>query len=160
MGLFSKKDDKRKINTFYIDGLNIYSENTPITLILDDDKECLVIESKLDKNLVVNLKYEQITAANVVTKKEVLETSKNSLGRAAVGGVLLGPLGAIVGGISGVGNKKSEQLNYYIVINYLSKENEVRIMSFEIGGFVNWRSFINDLKSKIINRDVKKDIYL
>jgi len=41
---------------------------------------------------------------------------KSSIGRAVIGGVIFGPVGAIVGGISGVGAKQAKTT--YLIINY------------------------------------------
>jgi hypothetical protein len=42
----------------------------------------------------------------VKTEAVVIQTKKSSIGRALVGGVLLGPVGAVVGAASGVGGKQ------------------------------------------------------
>lgn len=46
------------------------------------------------------------------TPKEVqiVEKDKSVIGRAVVGGVLLGPVGAVVGGMSGIGTNKNEKV--------------------------------------------------
>ena len=48
------------------------------------------------------------------------EEEKSILGRAAVGGLLLGPAGAVVGGLSGTG-KKTKTI-YYLTIKYWDKD--------------------------------------
>lgn len=40
-----------------------------------------------------------------ISHKQLGTEDKSVIGRAVVGGLLLGPLGAVVGGISGVGSK-------------------------------------------------------
>lgn len=161
MGLFAKKEKRRFIHVFFVDGLNFYPLNMPATLILDNDKDCLVIESKNNEGPTVNIKYNQIVSSNIVTKTEIIEKNKSSVGRAMVGGVLLGSLGAVIGGMSGVGNKVDNIDRYYIVINYKSQgEEEIKIISFEITGLTNWNSFIKELKSKIPNREFSEEIYL
>jgi hypothetical protein len=56
----------------------------------------------------------QIISLERITSKELED--KSVIGRAAVGAVLLGPLGALVGGMSGIGSKQKNK--YYIIINY------------------------------------------
>ena len=79
-----------------------------------------------------------------------------------VGGVLLGPLGAIVGGMSGIGNKTKSNTHYFMVINYKSNTEETKVLSFEIvGASLHWSDFIKELRSKInSNEIVEKEVYL
>ncbi|WP_404988096.1 hypothetical protein [Clostridium culturomicium] len=160
MGFFKNKD--KSINCLVVDGLPNYPKNTILQLNLNNESECLVISSKMYKNHPdVNLRYEQIVAANVITEQEIVQQSKSVIGRAAVGGVVLGSLGAIIGGLSGTGTKTNNQTEYYIVINYKSRELELKILSFKITGFSNWKAFIKELQSKInTNQSFEKEIYL
>jgi len=64
------------------------------------------------------ISYQQIIDMKFVSQKQLAEVDKSVLGRAVVGGLLLGPLGAVVGGLSGVGTKKKNIGDYYLVINY------------------------------------------
>lgn len=45
------------------------------------------------------------STAEIVTFNQADAVNKSVMGRAVVGGVLLGPLGAVVGGLSGTGKK-------------------------------------------------------
>lgn len=119
------------------------------------------MNSRVVKKPEVNLKFEQITGVNVVSEKEILEKNKSTIGRSAIGGVLLGPLGAIVGGMSGIGTKQDSNTHYYMVVNYRSIEKEIKVLSFKLTGFSNWKSFINELKARInINESFEQQIYL
>lgn len=51
----------------------------------------------------LRIHYSQIASVQFTKAASVKETSKSILGRAAVGAVFLGPVGAIVGGLSGTG---------------------------------------------------------
>ncbi|XWN36814.1 MAG: NINE protein [Balneola sp.] len=72
---------------------------------------------------------------------------KSVVGRAVAGGLLLGPLGAVIGGMSGIGtkSKKLDQETDYLIINYWdksTKSNEVLLFSgknrrSEFNNFVN-----------------------
>lgn len=161
--IFGKKNKtgNRAVNLMYIDGLSSYTKGTAVELSLES--EILTIKARVFKDKpVIKLPYEQIIGASVVSEKEILEKSKNVTGRAVLGGVILGPLGAIIGGMSGIGNKKKSETHYFMVINYKSKTGEVGVISFEIvGASLHWDSFIKELKTKIKKEEIsEKEIYL
>lgn len=132
-----------------------------VNIKTDDDENKLVIKSVVVKKPEVNLKYEQITGINVTSEKEILEKSKSVTGRAVVGGVLLGPLGAIVGGMSGIGDKKKEKTRYYLIINYKSKDDEIKVLSFEVTNSLGaWDKFIEHVRKKINANNGDEPIYL
>ncbi|EJO5349569.1 hypothetical protein NRP93_003751 [Clostridium botulinum] len=162
MGFFSKKNKNRSIGVLLVDGLSIYSRDVILQITLNNENECLTINSKIFKNIPdVNLKYEKIIDANIITRHELVKQSKSVVGRAAVGGLLLGSLGATVGAMSGTGTKTDDQIEYYFVVNYRNKDEELKVLSFKIVGFSIWRPFIKELKSKInIKQDTEKEIYL
>lgn len=64
------------------------------------------------------ISYQQIIDMKFISHKQLINEDKSVIGRAVVGGLLLGPLGAVVGGISGVGSKTKTIGNYYFVINF------------------------------------------
>lgn len=84
-----------------IDGL----ENLPAKIRIDNGDVLLDIDKK---TYSVKLK-------NVELLQEITETDKSVIKRALVGGILLGPVGAIVGGMSGIGTKKNKA--YYLKIS-------------------------------------------
>ena len=100
---------------------------------------------------------------NQTSKSELIKVEKSVVGRAVAGGLILGPLGAVIGGLSGVGSKETEKKTSYLLINFwdlLSKEpNTVIIRSNEsqITNFVNrWQKQFD--KGKVISpsRDIEK----
>lgn len=165
MGLFGKKNKNsdRSVNLSFVDGIEGFSKGLAIELSINTEKECITVKSRAVKKPEVNLRLDQITGVNVVSEKDIIEKDKSVIGRAAVGGVLLGPLGAIVGGMSGIGNKQKSETHYYMVINYKSRDEEVKVLSFEIvGASLHWSSFVEELRSKIntIKFDESGEIYL
>ncbi len=52
------------------------------------------------------------------SKTELIKESKSVIGRSIAGGLLLGPLGAIVGGMSGIGHKENQGSKHFLIINY------------------------------------------
>lgn len=64
------------------------------------------------------ISYDQIIDMKFVTHKQLATENKSVIGRAVVGGVLLGPLAAVVGGMSGIGTKTKKLGDYLFVINF------------------------------------------
>jgi len=60
----------------------------------------------------------QLISVKQTTSAELVKIDKSVIGRAAVGALILGPLGAVVGGMSGIGNKEKVQDISYLVLNY------------------------------------------
>jgi hypothetical protein len=59
----------------------------------------------------------QIISIDFADQSELLKQNKSVIGRAVVGNLLMGPMGAIVGGMSGIGSKNVKK-NSYLVINF------------------------------------------
>ena len=53
-----------------------------------------------------------------IDNEELKRTERGVIGRAVVGGLILGPLGAIIGGMSGFKDDIKSINKYYLVINY------------------------------------------
>ena len=60
----------------------------------------------------------------------VAKKSKSVVGRALLGGVLLGPVGAVVGGMTGIGDKEINASNVDNIISFLysEKDNDILIL--------------------------------
>lgn len=161
MGLFSKKENQKlkPIDLIYIDGVKGYNKGTSISLSLEEELNCVVVQTVKNNLPKVNLDLEKIVAVDIIHERDVIEANKSTVGRAMVGGIVLGPLGAIIGGISGVGTKKNTKLRDFLVINYKS-QNEIKALSFEMVKItLNVPKFINTLRDKIKNNE-SAEIYL
>lgn len=49
---------------------------------------------------------------------ELGQVNKSVVGRAVIGDIIMGPLGAIIGGMSGIGTKSAVVVTQYVAINY------------------------------------------
>lgn len=79
------------------------------------------------------LKIESILSVEYMSEKEIIEKSKSVAGRATAGALLLGPVGAIVGGMSGIGNTKKTKTHLYYVIHYMNSQGSEAIITLEVG---------------------------
>jgi hypothetical protein len=143
-GFFAKdKNGNSSVNVAMISGIDSIAKNMPVTLTLLDDS--LEIKQRVFKKEPFTLAYAQITNAGMVRSQQIVESDTSVIGRAVVGNLFFGPLGAIVGGMSGTGKK-------YFVINYTSAASgEPQVLAFwdnagNLPGMM--KNFIAELREK------------
>lgn len=90
----------------------------------------LEISHPLLKNKIL-LNYSQITDVFHGQTNALIDKPKSIIGRAMVGGLLFGGTGAIVGGMTGMSTKKVRDSKLYLIISYISSENEDCFLQFE-----------------------------
>jgi len=112
-------------------------------LFFTDEK--IIIET--NKNFF-ELNYSQVTAAEGVRKSDLLKKDKSVIARGVMGGLLLGPIGAIIGGMSGIGQKKIK--GDFLIINYLSSgEAEPKVLIFDVKNILKANKLAKFVKSKL-----------
>jgi hypothetical protein len=164
-GLKSKTGDAA-VNLQYHSGIPNFPLGWPSELILHDEEKRLEIRTRLSKVPSAYLLYDKIVGVAQTTEKEIEEKSKSVLGRAAIGGVLLGPVGALVGGMSGTGKKEKSKTTFLVIINYRpDAENEdIKVLSFTYlpGNVWGLGKFINMLKERagISTSNIQSEINL
>lgn len=88
------------------------------------------------------LSLDKIISMDIVTEDNIEEKKKSVIGRGIAGAAVFGPIGAIIGSASGVGNKKKVKQNNYFVVSYFgANEDEVKTITFDQLG---------DVKGKIM----------
>lgn len=92
---------------------------------------------------LLDIHYSQIISVEEIKGSEL--KNKSSIGRAVVGGIVLGSLGAIIGGMSGIGTKNMKI--FYLVINYWDINNRQQ-NSISIACKTSSRRFINRLNKE------------
>lgn len=88
----------------------------------------MTFKQRFSKVPNANLSFDKITNIAWVTEKDVKDASV--IGRAMVGGILFGGLGAMVGAVSGT-KKKSET---YLIINYTASDGTLKAISMKPHG--------------------------
>lgn len=111
----------------HLHGIPILEEKELVKLFFTDDQ--LIVKSK---EKTVNLNYDKLTAIKAVKQTDLIQKDKTVIGRGIAGGLLLGPAGAIVGGLSAVGKKKNVK-GELLIINYLlQEEEEPKVIIFDL----------------------------
>ena len=119
-----KKQTINSIPLIHIDGLSKYGKGVKVKFSKNTE------EINIDKTYSIPTRNIESTIFN--SSKELTEHQKNVIGRSLIGGLLLGPLGAVVGGISGVGTQKETTMMWLITINYKDYgENKTIIFATE-----------------------------
>lgn len=113
MGLFGKKEKATFYKFLVVDGC-VPSMSAPSTVKISLFPDQIEIRQIIGGKAVAYLSYSQVTAAAKVGEREIVEADKSVIGRAMVGGVVLGPLGAVVGGMSGVGKSRKRFIKIFL----------------------------------------------
>lgn len=136
MAIFTNKakDGSFTIN-FFIDGETFPNIKVTSGLAVTMRDDCLHFKDRsLMSKSEITLPYSKIVDAREMVETETTVKDKSVIGRAIVGGVVLGPVGAIVGGIDGTGKKKKTTSKRFYVISYKSDDGVVKYVPLEIVG--------------------------
>lgn len=96
------------------------------------DRE-LVVHPRVTKEPEVAIPYDRLLAYTLGTEQEIVERRKSLYGRAAVGGILLGPAGAVVGAIDGTTKKRKKVRRTYLSME-CGDEGDPRAVVLEVVG--------------------------
>lgn len=78
----------------------------------------------------IKLPRQKITDMCIKTDTEIQKQAVSSVGGAIAGGVMFGPLGAIIGGRAK--NKKVKTTTQYLIITYTGEQGELKYIGFDI----------------------------
>lgn len=130
----------KKINPMYlthIEGLNGYGKGVKVKFSKELDE--IYIDGK--HFLSVN----EINSITLNSSKQLIEQQKSVLKRSLAGAIIGGEIGAVIGGISGVGTTQKEETIWVLTINYkLFQKDKVAIFAIE-----NESIIINKLKTAL-----------
>ena len=107
----ANKKETTPIRFRHIEGMPNLKEGKVVEI--SKNKKSINIDNKISI-LNKNIKSKIITSS-----KELTEKQKSVLKRSLLGIVVAGPLGAIIGGMSGIGTKQKMELVYFLTIDYV-----------------------------------------
>lgn len=127
MGFFKKKKGSVISEHFkLLENVAMFSKGYMYEVALYDTY--LEITSLQKKTVTLN--YNQITDVFYGIETELKNKPKSVIGRAAIGGLLFGTTGAIVGAISGNNNQTKER-HFYFIISYVGSDGVDKYLQFE-----------------------------
>lgn len=148
MALFGNKE--LKCDFAHLSGVSQLEYKAVVTVRQNDEKAQLEIKRTFTKEDPLTIHYSQITACDAVRNLKITKEGNNVVSNAVLGGLILGPLGAIVGGMSGIGSKERVIAKCF-VLNYTpaSAPDETQAIVFEVvNSSVRWEKFIEALQEK------------
>lgn len=92
---------------------------------------------------------ERLLSADIVTDNLFAEKNKSVIGRGIVGGLLFGPAGALLGGLSGLGTKQVQSgSDIPLIIAYANKDGEIQNIVFGVAAHKanELRNFISEFR--------------
>ena len=92
---------------------------------------------------------ERLLTADIVTDNLFTEKNKNVIGRGIVGGLLFGPAGVLLGGLSGLGTKQAMSgADIPLIIAYSNKDGEIQNIIFGVAAhkMSELRNFISEFR--------------
>lgn len=126
MGFFKKKKGSVISEHFkLLENVVMFSKGYMYEVALYDTY--LEITSLQKKTVTLN--YNQITDVFYGVETELKNKPKSVIGRAAIGGLLFGTTGAIVGAISG--NNQTKERHFYFIISYVGSDGADKYLQFE-----------------------------
>ena len=127
MGFFKKKKGSVISEHFkLLENVAMFSKGYMYEVALYDTY--LEITSLQKKTVTLN--YNQITDVFYGVETELKNKPKSVIGRAAIGGLLFGTTGAIVGAISGNNNQTKER-HFYFIMSYVGSDGVDKYLQFE-----------------------------
>lgn len=153
MGLFDKKKRIGLVIKF-VDGLDFFSADEDLEVYIEPNENELILKSISDKKKpVIHLSLDKLRYVHKTTEKEIIEKNKSVVGRAVVGTLIAGPLGTIIGGMSGIGSKKKTKNRDILIIGYETDGELKEITLIESSFTFSLDKFYTELKKYILTDD-------
>lgn len=157
MNRAKNKKNKAIAQLYHLEGLPNQNQGEKISLELDPKEEKLFMNKAgfgVKKEDATVLDIDKVEYVESTTVSEIEEKNKSVIGRAVVGS-LLGPIGAVIGGISGVGSKKKENNRNILIIGYSSNGEERQISFMDDKGTIGYNLLYKELKKYVSDGEQK-----
>ena len=134
MGLFGKKEIE-SIECPHVKGLPSVNAGRLCKIFIDGDSLKVsiadggVVKIKWGKTFTIPIK--NVISFDVVSQKEIAQKSKSVIGRGIAGGLIFGPVGAIIGGMSGIGAKEQKNTQYFVNIAFYDSNDQMHVIIFK-----------------------------
>lgn len=132
----------------FVSGLNL-PEGSNCSLTLEEDTFHFFINGT-----EFSLNSNQITDISIKTNKEIEKQYVSSIGGAITGGLLLGPLGAAIGGRAKT--KKNIKIQNFLIFTYIKKDNSIDYIVFKITNSFKLNKIKKNIKNYKNNYTLKK----
>lgn len=132
--LFELREDIGQIKAGWMVDVALYDDHLEIKEMLSKKKP------------PITLNYSQITDVFYGMETEIVTKAKSPIGRAVAGGLLFGGVGAVVGAVSGTGEKTQKVNKFYFLISYTSSAGEPGVLQFQDTRLLKGRKVANKLK--------------
>jgi len=132
------------IQTTHVSGIKGLPDGVKVNLFLDSER--------ITVNHKQTIPLSRIKFAHLSTGEQLREKQKSVIKRAVAGGLVLGPLGAVVGGLSGVGTKTKQQEVLFMSLDYITKDGIEETAVFVSEGIVKrieMTTFANEINKQL-----------
>lgn len=102
----------------HIVGVGNMPEGTLLNVIVSTEDHKLYISRGKKEKSILEVSLDDIEFVENLKAEEITKKDKSVVGRAAMGTLIAGPLGAMVGGLSGTGKKEKKRDHYVLTIGY------------------------------------------
>lgn len=130
MGLFKKDKGYQCRFTGRVSettGVSVIPHGILLTVSLNNDS--ITIENS---DISFTLERSQVANSGFFTEQDIIAKNKNVVGRSIAGGLLFGGMGAVIGGLSGVGSKNKTLHRKFVFITYQSSDKSDCGIVFEV----------------------------
>lgn len=130
--------ERTEVFEYHLQGLPQVPKNANCRLSVED--HALKIEhmtgglfSNKNVEATYRIPLDRLISMDVVSEADIKEKSKSVLGRGVAGALVFGPVGALLGGMSGIGTKKKKTYKYLLNVAYIGNDsNDVRMIIFQV----------------------------
>lgn len=156
--MYIRKKNKNAFRADHVQGLPNMNENSMLEFSIQDDD--LVMEhihgiGFFSKNIkvtdVFKINHKKIISLDLLDKTNIKSKKKSVVARGVAGDLLFGPVGAIIGGMSGAKTEIETKTIYFFNISYYGKnKNDIKNLIFKLYSDSKALEFIREFNDKFM----------